>query len=118
LEIFNLETEQGVQYAILIVSHLRKEDKVGQHLSLDHLQLQADVSWPVMSQPGHTQRSYVDNGYLTHTWDSLDQANAHLAFENPLTLLPQRQCDRFIMEEFGVRHLDTTSTELKHAQRC
>jgi hypothetical protein len=119
LEVFNLETEQGVQHASLIVSHLRKEDEVGQmlHLSLDHLQLQAGVSWPVMSQPGHTQRSYVDNCYLTHTWDFLGRANTHLAFENPLTLLPQQQNDQFLMEEFA-RHPDTTSTELKHAQRC
>jgi hypothetical protein len=119
LEIFNLETEQGVQHASLIVSHLWKEDEVGQmlHISLDHLQLQAGVSWPVMSQPGHSQRLYVDNCYLTHTWDFLDRANTHLAFEHPMTLLPQQQNDRFLMEEFA-RHPDTTPTELKHAQRC
>jgi hypothetical protein len=95
LEVFNLETEQGVQHASLIVSHLRKEDEVGQmlHISLDHLQLQAGVSWPVMSQPGHSQRLYVDNCYLTHTWDFLDRANTHLAFEHPMTLLPQQQND-------------------------
>jgi hypothetical protein len=84
---------------------------------MDHLQLQAGVSWPIMSQPGHTQRSYVDNSYLTHTWDFLNWAKTHLAFENSLTLLPQRQCDQFLMEEFA-RHPDITSTELKHAQHC
>jgi hypothetical protein len=120
LEIFNLETEQSVKHASLIISHLCKADgEVGQmlHISMDHLQLQAGVSWPVMSQPGHTQRFYVDQCYLTHTWDFLDQANTHLAFKNPLTLLPQRQCYCFLMEEFA-NHPDTTSTDLKNAQCC
>jgi hypothetical protein len=57
------------------------------------------------------------NVILTHTWDFQDQVNTNLAFENPLTLLPQRQYDRFLIEEFA-RQLDTTSTELKHAQWC
>jgi hypothetical protein len=42
LEIFNLESEQGIQHASLIVSNLHKADEVGRmlHVSMDHLQLQ------------------------------------------------------------------------------
>jgi hypothetical protein len=57
MEVFQLETEQGVQQTSLVIAHLRKDDDVGRmlHTSIDHLQLQAGVSWPVLSQPGHMQ---------------------------------------------------------------
>ena len=61
METFHLETEQGVQHSKLVLAHMRKNDEVGQMLqiSIDHLQLQAGVSWPVLSQPGHQTRKYV-----------------------------------------------------------
>jgi hypothetical protein len=74
MDIYNLDTEQGVSHTKLLVSHLRKNDTVGRmiNISFDHLQLQAGVSWPVLSQPGHLQRKYVDTCYLTNTWEFLD----------------------------------------------
>jgi hypothetical protein len=62
MDTFQLDTEQGVQHTALTVAHLRKDNEVGRMftISIDHLQLQAGVSWPVLSQPGHKQRLYVD----------------------------------------------------------
>ena len=55
--IFSLKTEQGLQQTQMVISHLRKNDEAGCMLgiSMDHLQLQAGISWPVLSQPGHLQ---------------------------------------------------------------
>jgi hypothetical protein len=119
MEVFNLETEQGVQHACLLISHLRKDDEVGGmfRITLDHLQLQAGVSWPVLSQPGHMQRHYVDPCYVSHTWDFLDKADLHLQQDAPTQFLPQWQHDTFLMETFSTMN-DVTPTELKHAQHC
>jgi hypothetical protein len=69
MDVFQLDTEQGVQHTSHTVAHLRKDDEVGKMLtiSIDHLQLQAGVSWPVLSQPGHMQRLYVDPCHVTTT---------------------------------------------------
>jgi hypothetical protein len=55
MEVFNLEMEQGVQHTNMLLSHIRKQDEVGHMLqiSIEHLQLQAGVSWPVLSRPGY-----------------------------------------------------------------
>jgi hypothetical protein len=83
MEIYDLNTEQGVIHTKLVVAHLRKQDPVGRTLSisLDHLQLQAGVSWPVLSQPGHQQRHYVDPCYLSHTWTFLDDVGTYIHTE-------------------------------------
>jgi hypothetical protein len=119
MDVFNLETEQGVTHTNLVISHLRKNDEVGQmlHISIDHLQLQAGVSWPVLSQPGHIQRRYVDPCYMANTWEFLDSTHSHLQLELPPLLLPQRQGDSFLMETFAT-FPDITPTQLIHAQRC
>jgi hypothetical protein len=119
MEVFNLETEQGVQHTSLLLSHLRIQDEVGLmlHLSIEHLQLQAGVSWPVLSKPGHKQRHYVDSCYVSHTWDFLDKAGLCVHLDNPVLIHPQRQYDTCLMETFATLP-DITPTELKHAQRC
>lgn len=91
MEVVNLETEQGVIHTKLLLSHLLKQDKVGQMLytSLEHLQLQAGVSWPVLSRPGYQQRHYVDPCYVSHTWEFLDQANLCIHLNNSPSLHPQ-----------------------------
>jgi hypothetical protein len=83
MEVFDCETEQGIQHTKLIIAHLRKNDEVSKLLSisLDHLQLQAGVPWPVLSQPGYSQRLYVDPCYLSHTWEFLDDIGNHLCLE-------------------------------------
>jgi hypothetical protein len=119
MEVFNLEMEQGIQHACLMISHLQKDDEVGRmfQITLDHLQLQAGVSWSVLSQPGHMQRHYVNPCYVSNTWDFLDQAGLHLQQDDPTKFLTQRQQDTFIIEIFSELP-DITPTELKHAQRC
>ena len=80
LNIFHHKTEQGVMQMKLLISHLRKNDDVGHLLKIskDHLQLQAGVPWPVMSQPGHQQHKYIDKCYLSHLWEFLDSTQTHL----------------------------------------
>jgi hypothetical protein len=80
MDTFQLNTEQGVQHTALTVAHLRKDDEVGRMftISIDHLQLQAGVSWPVLSQPGHKQRLYVDPYHVTNTWAFLDSVGSHI----------------------------------------
>ena len=86
-------------------------------ISIDHLQLQAGVSWPVLSQPGHTQRLYVDQCHVPHTWEFLDSINSHLRLELTQWICPQQTHDSFIMEDIsnlpGIKPI-----ELVHAQRC
>jgi hypothetical protein len=86
MEIFHLETEQAVQHVKLIISHIQCGDEVGKmlQLSIDHLQLQAGTSWPVMSQCGKKVRMYVDPCYVLHTWGFLDGIGCHLRMD-PLT---------------------------------
>jgi len=83
MEVFNLETEQAVDHTRLIVSHLQKGDEVGQmlHISLDHLQLQAGTSWPVLSQPGKLTYKYVDSCYLSNMWEFLDTIKGQICLK-------------------------------------
>ena len=87
------------------------------NISCDHLQLQAGVSWPVLSQNGLQQRKYIDPCYLTHLWKFLDDINAHIQFDFDQWLFPQQQQDSFIMETLA-QLPGITKTELVHAQRC
>ena len=79
-DIFNLATEQGMMATKMVLSHTRKDDEVSKmlHISHDHLQLQAGVSWPVLSQNGHQQRKYIDPCYLTNLWEFLDEIDANI----------------------------------------
>jgi hypothetical protein len=74
MEIFHLETEQAVQHVKLITAHIWRDDNVGKLLrtSIDHLQLQAGISWTVIGQHKKKVRMYVNPCYITHTWNFLD----------------------------------------------
>jgi hypothetical protein len=74
MQVPHLETEQAVEHAKLMVSHIRKEDEIGRMLqtSIDHLQIQAGTSWVVLSRPGKKARQYVDRCYASTTWEFLD----------------------------------------------
>ena len=52
---------QGAGAGKLLISHLRKDDNVGQIISdsLDALQIHAGTSWPVLSQDGTQVHRYV-----------------------------------------------------------
>ena len=117
--LFNMETEQGMMKTKLVISHLCKNDEVGQMLAIshDHLQLQAGVPWPVMSRPGTQQRKYVDPCYLSHLWDFMDEIDTHLRFEFDQWLSPQRENDTFIMDTLSTLP-GITKNELVQAQRC
>jgi len=58
MEVPELWPIQGASKNKLMIGHLRKNDMVGQNLKveLDCLQLQAGISWNVLSQSGN-QRS-------------------------------------------------------------
>jgi hypothetical protein len=117
--VFDLETEQGIQHTKLIVAHLQKGDEVSKMLSisLDHLQLQAGVSWPVLSQPGYPQHLYIDPCYLSHTWEFLADIGTHLRLNQDQWIHPQRTGDRFLMEDFASLP-NIRPIQLVHAQRC
>ena len=114
-----MATEQGMMATKMILSHAHKDDEVGKMLqiSYDNLQLQAGVSWPVLSQNGHQQRKYVDACYITNLWEFLDAFNASIRFDFDQWLSPQRQNDSFIMEVIA-KIPGITTTDLVHAQRC
>ena len=101
----------------MVLSHTQKDDEVGKllHISHDHLQLQAGVSWPVLSQNGLQQRKYVDPCYLTHLWEFLDDIDANIRFDFDQWLFPQWQKDSFIMEALA-QLPGITMNELVHAQ--
>jgi hypothetical protein len=118
MDIFHLETEQAVQHVKLLVSHLRHDDDIGRMIqtSIDHLQLQAGTSWPVMSRAGKKVRQYTDPCYASHTWEFLDGINSHVLLEPKTWMHPQRTGDSFIMEDAanipGIKRID-----LVHVQR-
>jgi hypothetical protein len=117
MDIFHLETEQAVQHVKLLVSHLRHDDDIGRMIQnyIDHLQLQAGTSWPVMSRAGKV-RQYTDPCYASHTWEFLDGINSNVLLEPKTWMHPQRTGDSFIMEDAanipGIKKLD-----LVHVQR-
>jgi hypothetical protein len=118
MDVFHLETEQAVQHTKLIVSHFRRQDDIGQmlRLSIDHLQLQAGTSWPVLSRCGKKVRMYVDPCYVSHTWGYLDGIGCHLHLEPDTWMHPQRQQDSFIMDD--VTNLPRIKPiEIVHVQR-
>ena len=112
MQVPNLETEQAVEHAKLMVSHLRKDDEIGRMLqtSIDHLQLQAGTSWAVLSQPGNKARKYVDRCYASTTWEFLDKIGIHIRMEPTTWMQPQRIGDRFIMDDVaklsGIKPID------------
>ena len=117
MDLFNLETEQAVEHTKLIVSHLRKDDEVGELLkqSYDWLQIQAGTSWPVLSKHGKKTRMYVDQCLLSHTWEYLDRIGSHICLEPSNWTSPQRVGDRFIMDDVSNLH-DIKPIDLVHVQ--
>jgi hypothetical protein len=119
MEIFHLETEQCVQHAKLMISHLRKNDDIGKMMktSINHLQLQAGTSWPVLSCSGRQVQTYVDPCYATHTWEFLDGIGNYIQLEPSTWMSPQRTGNCFIMD--NVASLPGIKKRLfHHGQRC
>ena len=118
-DVFNLETEQGVMKTKMVLSHLQQNDKVGKMLQIsrEYLQLQAGISWPVMSRPGYQQQKYVDPCYLSHLWEFINDIGTNMQFEFNPWLQPQRKHDTFIMDLIS-NLPGITKTDLNHAQCC
>ena len=96
-------TVQGSGHDKFLVASLCKDDVVGQQLSikLDLLQLQAGVSWDVLSHPGKSVQHYIPPCWASHTWDFNDRYGLTLERDSQPWLLPQQTYDRFIMEEIS-----------------
>ena len=62
-------TVQGSGHDKFLVASLCKDDIIGQQLSikLDLLQLQAGVSWDVLSHPSKSVRHYIPPCWASHT---------------------------------------------------
>jgi hypothetical protein len=65
---------QGSSKNKLLIGHLRKADMVADNLQveLDCLQLQAGMSWDVLSRDGTRVRPYVDKCWASHLWEFND----------------------------------------------
>ena len=73
-------TAQGSGHDKVLISFLRKQDTVGQQLDIElrTLQLQAGVSWNVLSREGAMVRKYVDHCWATQTWEFNDKYDLSL----------------------------------------
>jgi hypothetical protein len=110
---------QGSTKNKLLIGHLQKSDNVGTNLQveLDCLQLQAGVSWDVLSREGTLIRKYVDKCWTLHLWEFNDRYGLTVKQEDKAWLLPQREHDQFIME--ALTNLPAaTSKRLRGAQCC
>jgi len=119
LDIKELWTIQGGGHNKATVSFLRKEDLVGEALQtkLAALQLQAGVSWPVLSRNGHHVRKYVPKCHASHTWAFNDKYDLTIDYDEDPWVLPQCEHDQFIMEEMA-KLPDIKARDLKYIQRC
>jgi len=112
-------TSQGSGGNKMLTSHLRKDDIVGQTITveLDALQIQAGTSWNVLSRHGGRIHSYVDKCWTSHIWEFNDLYGLSLHRDDAPWMLPQRENDLFIMEELAQISTATTK-QLQHSQRC
>jgi hypothetical protein len=110
---------QGSTTNKLLVGHLRKSDLVGNNLNveLDCLQLQAGISWRVLSREGTLVRSYTDNCWVSHLWEFNDTYGLTLQQEDNAWMIPQREHDQFLMEALSALP-QTTKAQLRGAQCC
>jgi hypothetical protein len=92
---------------------------VGDNLQveLDCLQLQAGVSWDVLSREGTLIRPYVDKCWTSHLWEFNNHYGLTVHREDKPWFLPQRENDLFIME--ALTNLPAATTKrLRGAQCC
>jgi hypothetical protein len=110
---------QGSTKNKLLIGHLQKSDNVGTNLQveLDCLQLQAGVSWDVLSREGTMIRKYVNKCWTSHLWEFNDRYVLTVKQEDKAWLLPQREHDQFIMEAL-TNIPAATSKRLRGAQGC
>jgi hypothetical protein len=109
---------QGNSKKKLLIGHLRKTDVVGDNLQveLDCLQLQAGVSWDVLSQEGTLIQKYVNKCWVLHLWEFNNRYGITLQREDKAWLRPQREHDQFIME--ALTDLPASTSKRLHGAQC
>ena len=119
MNILELWPIQGASKNKLLIGHLRKTDIVGANLQVELtcLQLQAGISWNVLSRDGSQVRDYINHCWATHIWEFNDEYGLTICFDDKPWLLPQRQHDWFLMETFVSLQVSTKKW-LKAAQCC
>jgi hypothetical protein len=110
---------QGSSKNKILIGHLRKADMVADNLQveLDCLQLQAGMSWDVLSRDGTRVRPYVDKCWASHLWEFNNQYGLTVHREDKPWLLIQREHDQFIMEALTALPA-ATAARLRGAQCC
>jgi hypothetical protein len=110
---------QGTSKNKLLIGHLQKTDVVGDNLwvELDCLQLQAGVSWDVLSREGTLIHKYINKCWVLHLWEFNDQYGLTLRRENKAWLRLQCEHNQFIMEALTDLP-ESTSKRLCGAQCC
>ena len=119
LEVPELWPIQGASKNKLMISHLCKTDMVGANLQveLNCLQLQAGISWNILSCDGSQVCNSVDHCWATNLWEFNDEYGLMIHLNNKPWLLPQQQHDQFLMEAFLPLQVSTKKW-LKAAQCC
>jgi hypothetical protein len=110
---------QGSSKNKLLIRHLRKSDIVRNTLpvELDCLQLQAGVSWDVLSHEGSLIWLYLDKCWTSHLWEFNDWYGLTVQWVFKPWLLPQWENDWFIME--ALTELPAATVKwLRGAQCC
>ncbi len=118
MSVLELWPIQGSSNNKLLMGHLRKTDVIGATLrvELDCLQLQAGVSWDVLSWEGTLIQKYVDKCWVLHQWEFNDRCGITLQREDKAWLQPQREHDQFIME--ALTDLPTSTLKRLHGAQC
>ncbi len=119
MSIAELWSLQGSTKNELLIGHLRKSNIISTNLQveLDCLQLQAGVSWEVLSREGTMIQKYVGKCWTSHLWEFNNRYGLMVKQENKAWLLPLCEHDQFIMEAL-TNHPAATSKRLQGAQCC
>jgi hypothetical protein len=97
----HLGYEQGVQQCILLLKHLRADQKLSQllRIGLAWFQLHAGISKPVLECP-HLELPYIETGWFRFLRTFLCSINTKLHAEPTHVTRPLRIHDKAIMESF------------------
>ena len=110
------QSVQIVEKIKFIMTHMRRDDKLGNLLKIliDTLQLKAGLSEPILVTDKKWQR-WVEPTWVHNLKDGLDQIGGAL-HTNCRTPMPQRQYDRSLMEIFDSWELK--DEEMEALNRC
>jgi hypothetical protein len=109
---------QGSTKNKLLIGHLQKRDIISTNLQveLDCLQLQAGISWEVLSREGTMIRKYIDKCWALHLWEFNDRYGLNVKQEEKAWLLLQCEHDQFIIE--AITNLPAATSKRLHGAQC